>query len=1463
MKPVEPGSESIKIIRAHSRKKKGVEFNNTFKIAEVNTLLRTSSHYSRWKDICQNNATIAEELADIILKRNDLQEKAETGQTVDYSHLDWLTDQIQHNGIFMLKSQELIKQGILQASSSAKKLAEPVADFSPTPIIPSSETRKDTQPDIIQFPAHHSSSDSLELTEDNFLIFDMQYSRKTLNQGIIGYGNQDKVLLALNEITNTLDFNIDVDPANGQANGWFVSEDSKFELDVPSSKLIINGEKHSLSDNQIEVGKNDIYVDSRALAEWFPVDFNIGFSDLTIDINPREQLPFQEKLDRELKREKLAMQKSNLPRLPRAETEYHLFSMPFVDINLGSSFTNINQEPEVGSQYSIISKGDLANMSSSLYLSGDNRDSLSYLRFLMEKTDLEHGLLGGFRASRFSFGDINPALFPIHNNYPIERGVTLQKGDIERSIVFDTTNFQGNLQPGWEVEVYHNERLIASKMVREDGLYRFDEVPVYYGKNNFKLVFYGPQGQKQEKTKLITVGNEMMQKGKDGYEFSISQQGTKLVEVNQEDDDGSGDDSARLIANYEYGLLNNLSLSTGLSSFEIDKNRHSYLNLGIKGMAGRIAAKADIVHDLEDGDAFRMVTQTGLGPLSIRAEHEMFSDFIDENTAGSNDPMKSTTDVTARGFIPESKLFSQTQYGFSYNNINRENLHYSNFGVDLYLSKNLRKIYFSNDLHAKKSNHEQSSDPTVKGSFRAIGNFNSNYIRGTLNYDILPETSLTSFDLLNRWQIKRDLSMNVKFLKNLHGERNSEGSLSMHWDTGKYLLTPRLSYNSDGVFTAFLGLDFSIGQEPRTGRFELSSKPLADSGAVSAFVFNDKNANQMFDYGDEPLKDVEITAIQAGKSSKTDDNGIAFVTGLAKYKTTDVDIKSDTLEDPFWVPSFKGSSITPPPGNVHLFDFPVITTGEVDGTIYVVNREGKKTRLKNAEIQLLDEFGKEIQTIKSEFDGFYLFMKVPPGVYTVRVNPDNLRARGLQSTLAEKVEIGPEGTVLNGLDIVLGSPAILKKIEAIESDKRLEPGIARIKPPPPIKKSIEIYDENGWVAPGAEVPKVVAEIPEIAAGIQKTVTEKPEVVIHAPEIVTEVQPAAELPKEETITKLEKKSRYGIHLTSYRSMEKAVAGINYLQEKYRNILAKTDFAVKRIDLGPEKGIWFRVIAGSFSNRKNADALAGKLKLQKPYTNVISIRNNKKIGLHLTSYRTAEKAAAGVNWLQNRLKGVFDDADFHIKKVFLGPQKGTWYRVIAGSFTGKEEANRLCDRIKPTQPWCKGYPVENKFRFGIHMESYRTSERAAKGIQLLMRKYKKLLGEADFIIKRVDLGPEKGTWFRVIVGSFDNKEKANTLAKRLKLVEPYCMTCRVESEQQYGIHLASCRTDKKAQAGLVVLQDKYKDLIKDAFYIRQVNLGSKKGIWYRIIAGSFDKKADAEKIMQQIKTRGEKAAVVNFK
>lgn len=48
--------------------------------------------------------------------------------------------------------------------------------------------------------------------------------------------------------------------------------------------------------------------------------------------------------------------------------------------------------------------------------------------------------------------------------------------------------------------------------------------------------------------------------------------------------------------------------------------------------------------------------------------------------------------------------------------------------------------------------------------------------------------------------------------------------------------------------------------------------------------------------------------------------------------------------------------------------------------------------------------------------------------------------------------------------------------------------------------------------------------------------------------------------------------YGLHFSSYRKREKAVAGIQFQKNKFKNLLEGKNFTIQKADLGPKKGIW---------------------------------------------------------------------------------------------------------------------------------------------------------------------------------------------------------------------------------------------------------------------------------------------------
>ena len=180
-------------------------------------------------------------------------------------------------------------------------------------------------------------------------------------------------------------------------------------------------------------------------------------------------------------------------------------------------------------------------------------------------------------------------------------------------------------------------------------------------------------------------------------------------------------------------------------------------------------------------------------------------------------------------------------------------------------------------------------------------------------------------------------------------------------------------------------------------------------------MFLDRNQNGRFDEGDEPLSGVRF---QRRDAVKTDDNGIAFLTGLSSYRPHDLSIDVASLEDPYWLPIRDGVEIVPRPGKTILVEFPVTATGEVDGTVFL--RRGSELReVANVRLQLVDADGSIVKEVKSQFDGFYLFDFVPPGRYLLRVSPAQVARLELRVPPAEEIVIEADGNVVSGVDLVL------------------------------------------------------------------------------------------------------------------------------------------------------------------------------------------------------------------------------------------------------------------------------------------------------------------------------------------------------------------------------------------------------------------------------------------------------------
>ena len=72
-----------------------------------------------------------------------------------------------------------------------------------------------------------------------------------------------------------------------------------------------------------------------------------------------------------------------------------------------------------------------------------------------------------------------------------------------------------------------------------------------------------------------------------------------------------------------------------------------------------------------------------------------------------------------------------------------------------------------------------------------------------------------------------------------------------------------------------------------------------------------------------------------------------------------------------------------------------------------------------------------------------------------------------------------------------------------------------------------------------------------------------------------------------------------HIASYRHRDRIAIGWEKLLSQHQELLSPHGLSVARVDLGPEKGIFFRLRAGPLPNRAAAMALCSALRARELY------------------------------------------------------------------------------------------------------------------------------------------------------------------------------------------------------------------------------------------------------------------------
>lgn len=698
----------------------------------------------------------------------------------------------------------------------------------------------------------------------------------------------DRYFIALSQFALAVDFSVQVDPAATTAKGWFIREQNVFSLSPQEATA--RGKTVKLGPDTVFSDENDVYLDAVAAQALFPIDFVFDMRRMVIEMTARERLPFQDRLSREKTREQLSQSKDRKPDevvAKRLDTPYQAFSWPVTDINLNSNYDSKSDVRQ--SDYSINSVGDFGYLTARLFASGDMADNgLTDARVSLGRDSIDRDLLGPLRASSFRIGDMNSVSISEVASSGQGRGVVVSSRALDRPENFDFTNFIGDSQPGWEVELYRNGALIDSQVIGSDGRYAFENVPVLFGNNQFRLAFYGPQGQVQEIIKTINAESSLLEKGELTYNFSADQKNESVLGVTENDNQVTG---FRTAGEIEYGLTRNMTLVMGAARLPLQIGDHDYVTSGIRtSMGGALVSLNSAYDTTNQGYNVRAAVSTELSGTLISIDQSVAKDFFSEQNTLFTNPIERETNVRFDrqfGDLGASLQFSRKIY--------------QDDRVEDRWQNQISKVLFDkiNVTHTLQYNRDNASLDDMNGTLFARGYYRNILLGGQYDYDIKPIQKPQSLRLSGLIPVSEKISNNLELRADLQGETDNEISNTVTFDRDKYKISAAVRADEAGEYYAGVSVNLSVGRTPSSGKWFTSSKTLAETCNIAVYPYIDKNFNLRRDADEVAPPETKIRI--GSQSYSVDKQGAAVATQLPTSIPVKIFLEPENQQaNPFW-----------------------------------------------------------------------------------------------------------------------------------------------------------------------------------------------------------------------------------------------------------------------------------------------------------------------------------------------------------------------------------------------------------------------------------------------------------------------------------------------------------------------------------------------------------------------------------
>jgi hypothetical protein len=831
--------------------------------------------------------------------------------------------------------------------------------------------------------------------EAQFLL-DVKLRSLRLGDGVRAYQTPEGTCIIFGDFLTTLDVPMKVDLAAKKASGWAFKEQHRISIDASSGVVTYGDRTEKLVRGALRETPEGWCVDSAALSRWFGIAVKPRTGGSALILESEAKLPVELAIERERRAARIRPAKFDLATLPQVKLPYRMWRAPGLDFVVSAGVTyRAHDGVRVDRSTSVYAAGEIARLSYDARVSTNSKGIPSNLSLRAYRSDPDGGLLGPLKATHFGAGDVAGLDSALVGSGVSGRGAVVTNRPLSTPTAFDKTRFEGELPARWEAELYRNGELLAFARPNGSSRYAFEDVQLLYGENRISIILYGPHGQVRTREELVNVGQDNVPPGKTWYWAGANQPGRDVVSL-----DGSRDvpslAKAQAAVSVEHGLDERTSVGAIARTMLIQDEHVTFVEGSVRRSIGRVLVEVGAAWESGGGKAARAQALAKFGQVNVSAEALLASDFH----------LQGQVRRTARDFrfSVDAPLRIGRQHVAAHSDVRLSQSADSSTQLEAAarLSTTLRRFNLATDLRYRRDflAHGPSPPGQLEVGLMGSGRFGDVRLRGYGSVEVAPEARFRSAELSAYWSASKYSDWEGAIAYEAVAKRaRARISHIRRLDTMALAIIGEAA--TDGSVALGFNLNFSL--DPAHG-FGLSRQPLAAAGSILARVYRDRNDNGVRDPSEPFEKGALVTTGTRTTERPTDERGTVLVGGLTTFTPVAVGVDMGSLADPNLVPKKALQVVVPRPGVPAEVEIGLVGGGEIEGAVVRSGGLG----FEGLKLELLDGAGKVVAAAQTDYDGYFLFERIPYGRYSVRIAADSATAAKVLPDLNVSAEVSEE-----------------------------------------------------------------------------------------------------------------------------------------------------------------------------------------------------------------------------------------------------------------------------------------------------------------------------------------------------------------------------------------------------------------------------------------------------------------------